>query len=185
MQTTRPASLRVTIFYGGPPQIHFFFFGSFLRLVFAMSRSCFSDIDLTICLEAPFRLDFFTSPRFAANAAPAAICCFLERAGITLYRSLPCDWLHVPSIRNLTCSLGLDRTGRYPSPQPFLQIRPSMQIWEHDICGFPSYHGACNGPALRFDFSRPLRCWLGMPPLRIRKSKFSRGSRSAHRPGRS
>ena len=62
---------------------------------------------------------------------------------------------------------------------------PIMQIWEHDICGFPSYHGACNGPALRFDCSRPLRCWLGMPPLRIRKSKFSRGSRSAHRPGRS
>jgi hypothetical protein len=51
----------------------------------------------------------------------------LERAGITLYRSLPCDWLHVPSIRNLTCSLGLDRTGRYPSPQPFLQIHPSCK----------------------------------------------------------
>jgi hypothetical protein len=64
---------------------HFFFLvGSFFRLVFATSRSCFSDMDLAICLEAPFKLDFFRSPRFAAKAAPAAICCFFERAGIYL-----------------------------------------------------------------------------------------------------
>ncbi len=74
---------------------HFFFFvGSFFRLVFANSRSCFSDMDLAICLEAPFKLDFFRSPRFAAKAAPAAICCFFERAGIPLYRYMPRKWLH-------------------------------------------------------------------------------------------
>lgn len=147
-------------FYGGPPEIHFFFFGSFLRLVFAMSRSCFSDIDLTICLEAPFRRDFFTSPRFAANAAPAAICCFFERAGIPLYRSLPCDWSHVPSRRNLRCWSDYRTRGFRSVPvsaaQLCFQIR-HMQIKEHDIHGFLSYHAACNGPALRFDCSRPLR----------------------------
>jgi hypothetical protein len=29
--------------------------------------------------------DFFASPRLAANAAPAAICCFLDFAGIRLF----------------------------------------------------------------------------------------------------
>ena len=51
-------------------------------MVFAKSRSCFSVIDLAICFEAPFRLDFLISPRFAARAAPAAICCFFDLAGI-------------------------------------------------------------------------------------------------------
>lgn len=63
--------------------IYFFFTGSLLRLVFAKSLSCFSLIDFTICLEAPFRDDLGVSPRFAANAAPAAICCFFDFAGIT------------------------------------------------------------------------------------------------------
>jgi hypothetical protein len=35
-----------------------FLFRGFFRFVFAMSRNCFSDIDLTICFEAPLRLDF-------------------------------------------------------------------------------------------------------------------------------
>jgi hypothetical protein len=43
----------------------FFFVGSFLRFVFAKSRSCFSLIDFAICLEAPLSEDFERSPRFA------------------------------------------------------------------------------------------------------------------------
>jgi hypothetical protein len=74
--------------------IYFFFVGSFLRLVFARSRSCFSDIDSAIFFEGPFRLDFFCSPRLAAKAAPAAFCCFFERAGIPLYRFAPEGWSH-------------------------------------------------------------------------------------------
>ena len=65
---------------------YFFFFGSFFRFVFAMSRNCFSDIDSTICFEAPLRLDFLRSPRLAASAAPAAICCFFDFAGILFNR---------------------------------------------------------------------------------------------------
>src|SRR3954469_25103989 len=68
---------------GGESSDYFFFFvGSFLRLVFAKSRSCFSLIDFAICLEAPLSEDFERSPRFAANAAPAAFCCFFDLAGI-------------------------------------------------------------------------------------------------------
>ena len=70
----------------GGNHCYFFFFGSFFRFVFAMSRNCFSDIDLTICFEAPLRLDFLRSPRWAASAAPAAICCFFDFAGIFLNR---------------------------------------------------------------------------------------------------
>jgi hypothetical protein len=39
-------------------------------------------MDSAICFDAPFRLDFLVSPRLAAKAAPAAICCFLDFAGI-------------------------------------------------------------------------------------------------------
>ena len=56
-----------------------------------MSRNCFSDIDSTICFEAPLRLDFLRSPRLAASAAPAAICCFFELAGI-LFNRRPLSW---------------------------------------------------------------------------------------------
>jgi hypothetical protein len=59
-----------------------FLVGSFLRLVFAKSRNCFSLIELAICREAPLSEDFDLLPRFAASAAPAAICCFLDLAGI-------------------------------------------------------------------------------------------------------
>jgi hypothetical protein len=57
-----------------------------LRFVLANSLSCFSDIDFSICFEAPLRLDFGRFPRFAANATPAAICCFFDLAGILLFR---------------------------------------------------------------------------------------------------
>ena len=56
--------------------------GSFLRLVLASSSSCFLLIDSAICLEAPRSDDFDLPPSFADNAAPAAICCFLDFAGI-------------------------------------------------------------------------------------------------------
>ncbi len=59
-----------------------FFVGNFLRFVLANSLSCFSLMELAICFEAPFRDDFDFSPRFAARAAPAAICCFFDFAGI-------------------------------------------------------------------------------------------------------
>jgi hypothetical protein len=60
-----------------------FLAGSFLRFVFAKSLSWSSDIDSAIFLEAPFRLDFWRSPRFAASAAPSDICCFFDSAGIS------------------------------------------------------------------------------------------------------
>jgi hypothetical protein len=93
----QPGRPRWLPFRAGLRTVHFFLVGSFLRLVFARSRSCFSDMDLAICLEVPFKLDFFRSPRFAANAAPAAICCFFERAGIPLYRTAHYEWSHGPS----------------------------------------------------------------------------------------
>jgi hypothetical protein len=39
-------------------------------------------MDFAISFDAPFKLDFGFSPRLAANAAPAAICCFFDFAGI-------------------------------------------------------------------------------------------------------
>jgi hypothetical protein len=57
------------LFYGSIDQR--FLDGSFLRLIDAKSFNCFSVIDSAICFEAPFRLLFFCSPRFAARAAPA------------------------------------------------------------------------------------------------------------------
>jgi hypothetical protein len=56
--------------------------GSFLRLALAIFSSSDSLIDLLIWREAPLRLDFGRSPRFAESAAPAAICCFLDLAGM-------------------------------------------------------------------------------------------------------
>ena len=57
--------------------------GNFLRLVLATRRSSALLIDLYIPLDAP-RSDFLERlPRLAASAAPAAICCFFDFAGIT------------------------------------------------------------------------------------------------------
>jgi hypothetical protein len=61
------------------------FLGKLFRLVLAKSLSCFSLIDSAICLDAPLSDDFDFSPRLAASAAPAVICCFLDLAGILLY----------------------------------------------------------------------------------------------------
>jgi hypothetical protein len=59
-----------------------FLVGSFLRFVFAKSRSSFSVIDYAICFDAPLSEDLERSPRFAASAAPAAFCCFFDFAGM-------------------------------------------------------------------------------------------------------
>ena len=53
-----------------------------LRLVFAILRSSFWLIDLYIPREAPLSDDLERFPRLAARAAPAAICCFFDFAGI-------------------------------------------------------------------------------------------------------
>ena len=60
-----------------------FFFGKPFRFVLAKSLSCFWLIDLYMLLDAPLREALLRFPRLAASAAPAAICCFLDFAGIT------------------------------------------------------------------------------------------------------
>ena len=76
-----------------PQRFFRFVVGSFLRFVFANSRSCFSLIDLTICLDAPLSDFLERFPRFAASAAPAAICCFFDRAGIQMFRKPGAKWI--------------------------------------------------------------------------------------------
>jgi hypothetical protein len=58
--------------------------GRILRLALAVRSSSGSLIDFTICREAPLSCDLGLSPRLAANAAPAAICCFFDFAGMRL-----------------------------------------------------------------------------------------------------
>ena len=58
------------------------FVGSFLRFVLASRRSSALLIDLYMPVEAPLSDFFERSPLLAASAAPAAICCFLDLAGI-------------------------------------------------------------------------------------------------------
>jgi hypothetical protein len=55
-----------------------------LRFVLAIRRSSFLLIDLYIPRDAPFSDDLERLPRFAARAAPAAICCFFDFAGIQI-----------------------------------------------------------------------------------------------------
>ena len=62
--------------------------GNFLRLVLATLLSSFRLIDLYMLRDAPRSDDFDFLPRLAASAAPAAICCFFDFAGITrIFRS--------------------------------------------------------------------------------------------------
>ena len=88
--------------------VYAFVIGSFFRLVFAKSFSCFSDIDSAIFFDAPFRLDFLISPRRAARAAPAAICCFFDFAGILSDRSAVKRWTYpfavATSVRPTACA---------------------------------------------------------------------------------
>jgi hypothetical protein len=53
-----------------------------LRFVFAILRSSLLLIDFAIWRDAPLSDDLERFPRFAASAAPAAICCFFDFAGI-------------------------------------------------------------------------------------------------------
>ena len=50
--------------------------------LFAILRSSLSLIDFAIWRDAPLSDDLERLPRFAASAAPAAICCFFDFAGI-------------------------------------------------------------------------------------------------------
>jgi hypothetical protein len=62
-----------------------FLVGLPFRLVFAILRSSALLIDSYMPLDAPLREDFLPSPLLAANAAPAAICCFFDFAGIQFF----------------------------------------------------------------------------------------------------
>ena len=69
------------------PKYEFYLFlllrvGFPLRFVFAIRRSSLSLIDFAIWRDAPLSDDLERLPRFAASAAPAAICCFFDFAGI-------------------------------------------------------------------------------------------------------
>jgi hypothetical protein len=62
-----------------------------LRLVLAILRSSDRLIDLYIPRDAPLSDDLERWPRLAAKAAPAAICCFLDFAGILMIRARQAD----------------------------------------------------------------------------------------------
>ena len=67
--------------------------GSFFRFALAIRSSSFSLIELAMLFEAPRNELFDFSPRFAAKAAPAAICCFFDFAGIKPLRFPLPRWL--------------------------------------------------------------------------------------------
>jgi len=58
--------------------LFFFLVGFPLRFVLAILRSSALLIDLYMLREAPLSDDLDRLPRFAASAAPAAICCFFD-----------------------------------------------------------------------------------------------------------
>src|SRR5690606_17384667 len=65
--------------------------GRLLRGTLAMRSSSRSVMDSTICLDAPRKRAFGISPRLAASAAPAAFCCCLDLAGMSLLHSRPLE----------------------------------------------------------------------------------------------
>ena len=74
--------------------------GNFLRLVLATLRSSFRLIDLYMLFDAPRSDDFDLFPRLAASAAPAAICCFFDFAGITkMFRNGNAERICLPRCR--------------------------------------------------------------------------------------
>lgn len=104
-----------------------FFSGRPLRFVDASSSSSFSVMDFSMLFEAPCKLDFLTSPRFAASAAPAAFCCAFDLAGMSdppsgtvLSRGKCCAPTMVPFER-----LGL----RQNSPLKSARKRGIARIW--------------------------------------------------------
>jgi hypothetical protein len=56
-----------------------------LRFVLAMWRSWLRLMESYMLREAPLSELLLRRPRLAANAAPAAICCFFDFAGIVQY----------------------------------------------------------------------------------------------------
>jgi len=58
----------------------------------AILRSSDWLIELYIPRDAPLSDDFERFPRLAANAAPAAICCFFDFAGIQIFRFRQAAW---------------------------------------------------------------------------------------------
>ena len=81
-----------------------------LRFVLAMRRSSASLIDFAILRDAP-RSDFFARfPRLAASAAPAAICCFFDFAGIQRFRVTNPRWFagrltQIVPVETVSCGL--------------------------------------------------------------------------------
>jgi hypothetical protein len=59
-----------------------------------MRRSSALLIDLYIPRDAPLSDFFERFPRLAASAAPAAICCFLDFAGIKRFRPMARERIH-------------------------------------------------------------------------------------------
>ena len=68
-------------------------FGFPLRFVLAIFFNWPSLIELAMLFDAPRSPPFGFLPRFAASAAPAAICCFLDFAGIQIHRLSVHGWL--------------------------------------------------------------------------------------------
>jgi hypothetical protein len=82
-----PARVGIALVGVQSPKHEFYLFfvlrvGFPLRFVFAIFLNSLSLIELAICFDAPLSDDFDFLPRFAASAAPAAICCFFDFAGI-------------------------------------------------------------------------------------------------------
>ena len=81
-----------------------------LRFVLAMRRSSALLIELYMLREAPLS-DFFERwPRLAASAAPAAICCFLDFAGIQRFRVTKPFWFCARSVDTNLCAETVTRT---------------------------------------------------------------------------
>jgi hypothetical protein len=67
-----------------------------LRLVEAIARNSFSLIELAIDFDAPFSSPLLFSPRLADSAAPAAICCALDFAGMIISWKIEFDGIPNP-----------------------------------------------------------------------------------------
>lgn len=80
--------------------------GSFFRFALAIFSSSFVLIDFAMLFDAPRSELFDFLPRLAASAAPAAICCFLDFAGILKVRARasvrPCNEMdsRTPAVHN-------------------------------------------------------------------------------------
>jgi len=82
-------------------------------------------MDSAIFFEAPLRLDLGLSPRLAANAAPAAICCFFDFAGILL--------IVVPAASGSSASSGLLPTVHFDRNNMPGNVRTSEVAFANDL----------------------------------------------------